>query len=131
LNQPAVLTYTEKPAKDPQYPPDFVIQDVQSDLSAPVTAAPVAPQAPPTSTLAPVENAVSSGGYERELRIMRQSALERALRWFAFEAPEYDADASATLYAKTEEFIHYFQTGEYPGKSEAAVLDEFAEVFPA
>ncbi len=40
----------------------------------------------------------------------------------------YGSNVSQTLYAKTEEFLHYFQTGEYPGKSEAAVIAGFEEL---
>ena len=152
LNLPAVLTYTEKPAKDPQYPPDRVIQDVQQDLSFPAApVAPVAPQAapalPPTVNLPTIwQNAPTTpanpvgGGDDRQVQIMRQSALERAIR--ARVGLDYGSEELG-LYQLSEEFLHYFQTGEYPGKSneqavgavapsgsEAAVVDEFADVFP-
>jgi hypothetical protein len=140
LNQPVVLTYEEKPARDPQYPPNRVIQDVQQDLSFP--AAPVAPVAaqaapalPPTTPPAPV----GGGADDRQVQIMRQSALERAIRWIdVLGVAAYEGDDP---YALTEEFLHYFQTGEYPGKAvgpasgasqnEQAVVDEFADVFGA
>jgi len=140
LNQPVVLTYTEKPAKDPQYPPNKVIGDVRPDTSAGGSVAPVAPKgapaAPPTE---PQQNAGPSpttlpapvgGGDDRELRIMRQSALERAIRYQAVHPVRNQDPLPEDLYGLAEEFIHYFQTGEYPGKSERAVVDEFADVFP-
>jgi hypothetical protein len=130
LNQPAILEYRDKPAKDPQYPPNKEIVDIQPDTSAPaVSEAPVASQAPPTRAAF----ALSSGD-DRQIQIMRQSALERAIRWFGVAGEGWPG-----LYVQSEEFLHYFQTGEYPGKAEGpakqsneqAVLDEFAETFPS
>jgi hypothetical protein len=120
LNQPVVLEYEEKPARDPQYPPNKVIQNIQPDTSV---------ASPPTpATTDPSTGVVAPTGDDRQIQIMRQSALERAIRWVG--AGNFE-EGDVPLYKYAEEFLHYFQTGEYPGKSEKAILDEFADVFPA
>jgi hypothetical protein len=60
---------------------------------------------------------------------MRQSALERAIRALSAQIDGFDEQYN--VYELSEQFLHYFQTGEYPGKNEQAVLDEFAETFPS
>lgn len=128
LDKPVVLTYEEKPARDPQYPPNKVIKGIEPDLSAPaVSEAPVASQTPPTvasSALIPV----SSGADDRQIQIMRQSALERAIR---ASIGEIDLTYKKSTYDLAEEFLHYFQTGEYPGKvsqSEQEIIAGFNEL---
>jgi hypothetical protein len=133
------LTYEEKPARNPQYPNDRVIKDIQLDTRTPgVTEAPVASQrgiqgagVAPDTIPAGGFPTVSSGD-DRQIQIMRQSALERAIK--AHAAGIFDYSEDSELYKQTEEFLHYFQTGEYPGKlpaNEQAIVDEFAEVFPS
>lgn len=122
-NKPIVITYDEKPAKDPQYPPNKVITGIEAATvpEAP-SVAPVASQTPPT-----VGVPVGSGGPdERQIQIMRQSALERAIR-FVNGDPGAEG-GTFEIYNLAEEFLNYFVTGEYPGKSEQQIVRDLENI---
>ncbi len=51
---------------------------------------------------------------------MRQSALERAIAALSAQIDGFDEKYG--VYELSEQFLHYFQTGEYPGKSEQEFL---------
>lgn len=107
LNQTAEIEYTEK--QNGQYTnrtllgitprPEF--GGAQVTHSAPATAL----HSPPST-----HTASSSISPDRELRIMRQSALDRALTAFGIEGlnPIQDSDA---LFQLADEFIDYFNNG--------------------
>ncbi len=125
LNQPVVLEYKDKPSKNPEYPPNKEIVDIQPDTSVVRTDDPGLP--PTTTSEAPTTTGraafAANSGDDRQIQIMRQSALERAIRALSAQIDGFDEQYS--VYELSEQFLHYFQTGEYPGKSEKDVIAGF------
>jgi hypothetical protein len=122
INQPAIVTYDEKAAKDPKYPPDRNIRTVE-----PAPVAPGGSVAPPTAPVASIPAPTS--GDDRELRIMRQSGLERAAKVTELGlAPQ--VNSLDDLFALSDVLITYFQRGRKTAPAaEQAVIDEFASEF--
>ncbi len=136
LNKPVVLEYKDKPAKNPEYPPNKEIVDIQLDVAA-LEAIEDEHYNPPTNALTSGAPLVNSGD-DRQIQIMRQSALERAIRFYGYSGQAY---GEVQIYELSEEFLHYFQTGEYPGsvpqsgttgeypgKSEAQIIADLNDI---
>lgn len=114
MNQPVTVEYGEKPAKDPKYGPDKILQGITATEGAPAV------QAPPVA-VAPTQTAPTTD--DRQIQIMRQSALERAIRYY--DAQPKDGFTTDDIYALADEFVDYFVNGRVEDKvAVAAVADD-------
>ena len=110
--QQVTVEYEERPSRG-DYPPDKIVQKLISAGNAVNTTSGAAVSVGEDGV---VKHVVTTPD-DRQMQIMRQSALERAIRFYALGSTK---PTPASLFALSDKFVDYFVHGAQPTPSPSA-----------